>query len=488
MALDRGFDPLALERPYLVLEELARPLWLQSIINSRGQVAQRLADIHEFRCNLIDGRGWPLGNPWPYEPVRSMFLERLDQLDARGLCRGQGQICDELVQALLWHIDQIVDYREHFPEVEATAMAVEAFAADWQSVKMDIEAVRAIFDELGDVLKQENWALIRGMLRSQGWADLARVRRVMAQLPELERLVRRLGREAEVQEQTLSRQQQSALEARPIRAWKFIDRRVEGVVAETRGVRRGVKLSRLLPSELVQLRLPKLRMSWYARLAEGSLLGYLDEDCYQERVFEERPVVAQKELEQVEPKRELGPIVLCVDTSASMSGGAEEVAKAVVLEAMRTAAGQKRACYVFAFGGPGEVLEFELGLTAEGLASLLEFMSLGFSGGTDIGEPLALALARIECQGWRLADLLIASDGEFGVTPQLAVRLGDVKRTLGLRVQGVLVGDRETIGLHELCDDIFWVRDWRSVGDRLGVSPVHDKSLTALYFPGALRR
>ena len=53
-----------------------------------------------------------------------------------------------------------------------------------------------------------------------------------------------------------------------------------------------------------------------------------------------------------------------------------------------------------------------------------------------------------------------------------------------------LVGDRETMGMMEVCDDIFWVRDWRRHGeagtDRTGFSPVHSKSLTALYFPNAL--
>ncbi|HMV21733.1 MAG TPA: VWA domain-containing protein, partial [Rhodocyclaceae bacterium] len=54
-------------------------------------------------------------------------------------------------------------------------------------------------------------------------------------------------------------------------------------------------------------------------------------------------------------------------------------------------------------------------------------------------------------------------------------------------VQGVLIGDRETIGLLEVADDIFWVRDWRHYGSSLADSPVHSKSLTAMYFPGALR-
>jgi hypothetical protein len=47
------------------------------------------------------------------------------------------------------------------------------------------------------------------------------------------------------------------------------------------------------------------------------------------------------------------------------------------------------------------------------------------------------------------------------------------------------------MGLLEVCDDIHWVRDWRRYaeggrGEARGHSPVHSKSLTALYFPNAL--
>jgi hypothetical protein len=52
------------------------------------------------------------------------------------------------------------------------------------------------------------------------------------------------------------------------------------------------------------------------------------------------------------------------------------------------------------------------------------------------------------------------------------------------------------MGLLEVCDDIHWVRDWRRQADDAGTeprgaaapgwSPVHSKSLTALYFPNAL--
>ena len=51
----------------------------------------------------------------------------------------------------------------------------------------------------------------------------------------------------------------------------------------------------------------------------------------------------------------------------------------------------------------------------------------------------------------------------------------------------MLIGDRETIGFLEIADDIHWVRDWRRYGPGDSDLPVQTKSLTAMYFPGALR-
>lgn len=52
---------------------------------------------------------------------------------------------------------------------------------------------------------------------------------------------------------------------------------------------------------------------------------------------------------EVRPAAELGPIIVCLDTSGSMRGPREVVAKALVLECMRGAHAQDRKCYVYAF-------------------------------------------------------------------------------------------------------------------------------------------
>lgn len=184
---------------------------------------------------------------------------------------------------------------------------------------------------------------------------------------------------------------------------------------------------------------------------------------------------------------EAGPMILCVDTSASMAGGPEQVGKALVFEAMRTAARERRRCLLIAFSGPGDLAVLELAADAEGLERLAGFLSRSFHGGTDVVDPLAHAISLVEGEHWRQADLLLASDGEFGATRSLLERLRGVRDRLGLRVQGVLIGDRETIGLREIADSVFWVRDWRRFGARHAQveSPVHDSRLTRLYFPNA---
>lgn len=481
------FDPLALDRAYLGLDDLPRQLWLQTLVNGRGLPASRLLDVLELRRSLLAGHlpeDW-LG--WPLPPATAAFAEVFARLGLSGYSRGDEAVADEILQTWLWHVDRIADYRAEHDETAAVARAAESFAADWISVRKDIEAVRAVFEILGDSLKTSQWATIRGLLRSEGWAELLRIRRLLEGLPELGRLIRQLGRSREVDEIEERAPPFPVQERVSARRWLAQEIQVPGMVAETLGVRRGGELGRLLPAELVMLRLPRMRLSWFARLAERALLAYEDVD----RVIEKMPQSATEWRQTAHPvpqrRTEMGPMVLCVDTSASMQGGAEQVAKAVVLEAMRTAAAQGRRCHVFAFGGPGEIVERELPLDFGGIAAVLEFMGQSFQGGTDISEPLERALDRIARAEWMLADLLIASDGEFGATPALARRLAEEKTRLGVRVQGVLIGDRETMGMRQLCDGLLWVRDWRRFGGSGAQSPVHDKSLTALYFPGALK-
>lgn len=479
-----------LEARLAPLERLPRGLWLWSCVHSHGSVGPRLSGIEDLRDalqagTLPDAGAWR----WPATGLAAAVGAVLRELELPRYCREQSDLTTTVLRSLLWYLDQIVDYIDRgATEERAAAQALEGFREDWKERCGELDELVAVFGDLGDLGKNMRWDLMHGLLRSSGWQQVMRIRRLIEGLPELVRIIRRLGR---AREATLPEEVQSAevqvMEQTIAPSTQVRTTRVPDIPGETRGVRRSSRVARMLAAEAMLLNHPRLRLVWHARHAERTLLTYEDDDRMPEVVHDQGLVWRPSPNRVPEKRLEMGPMLVCVDTSGSMQGGAEAVAKAAVLEAVRTAHAQRRPCHVFAFSGPDEVVEMELGLDLDGLERLTQFMGQTFQGGTDISGPLERTLAKLEDGNWQLADLLIASDGEFGAPRAVAEALAGAKDKLGLRVQGILIGDRETIGFLELADDLFWVCDWRRYGTSDSNSPVHSSGLTAEYFPGALR-
>lgn len=475
------------------LNELARQHWLYGMVHSQGTLEPRLAALVDLRRRLFAGEFPPVGDwRWPPAAMARALDAAIAELGLARYCAGQQGLADTVLMSLLFHLDFIVDYMDRGAgDDEALAMAVEAFADDWRERCGQFDELIEVFGMLPDDqnTNRDTWDKLRGLLRSSGWREVLRIRRLLERLPELAKLIASLGRARQTEEDDSSRQQTvEVVEEATALLPTARSQRIPDMPGETRGVRRSDRVARMLPAEAMLLGHPKLRLVWHARRAERTLLSYEDDDRMREVRLMPAPVERRVPGPRAGKRAEMGPMIVCVDTSGSMQGGAEAVAKAVVLEAMRTAHAQQRACHVFAFGGPDEVVEMELDVDVAGIEQLTGFLGQAFRGGTDICGPLEKALAKLESQSWRHADLLIASDGEFGATPEMAARLDEAKRALGLRVQGVLVGDRETLGFMQIADDIFPVRDWRRYGEgRAADSPIHSHRLTAIYFPGALR-
>jgi uncharacterized protein with von Willebrand factor type A (vWA) domain len=474
------------------LDALPRTLWLGGLTHAQGRLEPRLGALVALRDALIKGRVPPAHDwQWPAPDIAHALCDSFAELDLAACCTGRQELTDVVVQSLLFHLDFIVDYRDRgADDAQATDMALQAFAADWQDRRGQMDELLDVFGKLPDD-GNARWDLIPGLLRSEGWRELLRIRRVLERLPELAQCIRRLGRARPADEPDAASSAPQPVEREAVaRSMQRRTVHVPDMPGETRGIHRADRIARMLPAEAMLLAHPVLRLVWHARRAERTLLCYEDDDRLQQEHHGEAPVQRPRPDAQHERRLEMGPLLVCVDTSGSMQGSAGQVAKAVVLEAVRSAHAQGRACHVFAFGGPDEVIDVEIGVNAAGIGALAGFLGQGFRGGTDICGVLELSLARLEQAAWRSADLLIASDGEFGATPALVARLDGAKASLGLRVQGVLIGDRETIGFLEVADAIHPVRDWRRYGDDAhgaGDSPVHTHQLTALYFPGALR-
>lgn len=152
-------------------------------------------------------------------------------------------------------------------------------------------------------------------------------------------------------------------------------------------------------------------------------------------------------------------MIVCLDTSGSMQGTPENVAKALVLQCISVAKTEKRACYVYLFGSRGEVTEMELTPDAEGLERMILFLSMSFGGGTDAEGPLNLALEQSDKNKWHQADILLVSDGEFAVSSGLTRKISHRKDNSGLSIHGVVIGSSLS-PMDKICDPLHQFSSW----------------------------
>jgi uncharacterized protein with von Willebrand factor type A (vWA) domain len=478
------------DMPYQRLAALPRTLWLPAVTTSAGETAQRLADLARWRdavqAGTLPDRGIDFGDHHAVLPLR----DAVGVLGLPALVQRAPALAEQVLRTMLWHLDRLIDRPANQSRGEAIAQMVDAFSAEWTREKGDWEALLALLQSLGDA-SALSWDELRGLLRQRErreWREVERLAALLQARPELTALIRRLGREQRgLAMPALPPQREAGTDdARSGR--KAVRTTLPGAPGELLGLTHGDRLERMLPSEAQQLRHPVLRKLWRARRAEARLLHYDS----QADLIDWRPDPSTPPRERDAPPApealQRGPMIVALDTSGSMRGAPEAIAKAIVVEALRTADRERRGCKLIAFGAAGELLERDLALTGSGLAALLDVIGQGFDGGTDVQAPIERAIECVRERRWASADLLIASDGEFGCTPTTLAALDEARATLGLRVQGVLIGDRETLGLMNVADQIHWVRDWRQERPAAGAafSPVHSQSLTALFFPGAL--
>jgi uncharacterized protein with von Willebrand factor type A (vWA) domain len=498
--------PIA-DAPYDSLAALPRAVWLHAVITSAGEPAARLADMARWFSALAAGELPPadadFGDPDASLPLRAVAGE----LALPGLAKGTPALAEQIMRTLLWHLDRIVDHQPHLSRAEAIAEVTQEFRAAWQIETTGLEDSLALLQGLGD-FSDLSWDVLRGHLRSRPWQEARAAADRLAQLPALAALIRMLGRTERSTHAPPAQQATPNDQVQPPTPLRAVQTRLPNEPGEITGIRWSARIERMLGSEAVMLRHPVLKKLWRARHAESRLLSWETEAVLTD--WRGDPLAApHTRLAPDQPQSlERGPIILCLDTSGSMQGAPERIAKAIAIAALRAAHEAQRGCKLIAFGGPDELIERDLvrehgsgrgvdtgsktSSATISLQALLDLMSQSFDGGTDVQTPIERAIDRVHEARWRSADVLIVSDGEFGCMPATLARLDEARTQLGLRVQGILVGDRETLGLLEVCDHIHWEREWRRFADApIGAdarsfSPVHSKSLTALYFPNAL--
>lgn len=271
----------------------------------------------------------------------------------------------------------------------------------WAKIKEWLEAIECIRESLGDVGML--WDLSPGELTKQDIATVVQLAKYIASNIGVRRLCDMLGRI-------------TAAEKRKER-----ERIVSSVSYETKvpdvnsreeivGLKFGRSIEDVIPSELATMADPALSSIFDQKFVEGSLLS-----------FEKTGETSQKHNEQVEEWREKttedkrGPIIICVDTSGSMSGTPEAVAKAVALSLATKAHKEHRSCFLITFSTDIEVFDFSAN---RGMLGLLDFLKLSFHGGTDVAPALKKGIEMMCTPEYEKADLLVISDFVMSGLPE----------------------------------------------------------------------
>ena len=173
--------------------------------------------------------------------------------------------------------------------------------------------------------------------------------------------------------------------------------------AEIVGVNQSDDLNALLPSEAALLGDETTETLFLQKYADQALQTFHYQD--------QHLVQSEDQFTRVNQRtrlKEKGPFIVCVDTSDSMSGDAERVAKVICFAILRLAARENRRAFLINFSTGIKTIDlFDVGSS---LDQIVDFLRMSFHGGTDITLALHEVLRQLQTESYRDADVLIVSD------------------------------------------------------------------------------
>lgn len=213
------------------------------------------------------------------------------------------------------------------------------------------------------------------------------------------------------------------------------------------GISQGNDLNSLLPIEYCYLAEESLQRVFFERYTEKKL-QVIDYQSHEYRRLNEEKQPGNQVSEESE-----GPFIVCIDTSGSMAGEREKIAKSALLAIAELTEQQHRKCYILLFSDEVECIEItDLGTHFD---RLVELLSQSFHGGTDLWPAIAHTVQMIQTRGYREADLIMISDFEMPPIDQsLAEGIRRIKENQ-TRIYALAMGNEAEPGYLAICDK-FW--------------------------------
>lgn len=468
-----------LEDQYSFLDDCPSELLEKVICSTVGTLEQRSETMQRWYKYFILGE-IPLKPEWLPKHISDVVQQQIVQSGITPFLKAQHELTIEFLKHVMlqWEVIQ-TEYQKKMQKwlqekIANAKQGNEPF--DASEVKQDFEfkysgelvihnswherleawkQLNSVFGDLSQMLGR-GVDITKGILKHQNWHHIERLQELLKCIDEFKKVVDALGRLQESIDD--DEELESFFESISRVVEEIQEKVVDYVPEEMSGIERSGEISRMLPQEALFLGHPKLKLLWHAKRYEQALLSYKVQGLEIEKTWVD--ISQQQEVKKPRTRFDRGPMLIVIDTSGSMSGTPEIIAKALTLQAAKTAHAEKRACYLYAFGGQGQRIEHDLKFTQDGIQKLLEFLGYSFGGGNDI-ETVECAVKRLKEEQWKKADVMIVSDGEWTASSHIE-QIVKSSAEKGTRFHGVQVGGYGQ-GLKQLCSNVYDFKNWQNV-------------------------
>ena len=212
------------------------------------------------------------------------------------------------------------------------------------------------------------------------------------------------------------------------------------------GISEGAQIGNTLPQEFSLLCHPSTEDLFYTKYHRKKLMNW---------EYVSLQPITQKITNESKVKREKpdskGPIIICVDTSGSMHGAPESIAKTVCFALLKIALKENRNCFLISFSTKIETIE--LTNLENSIGELIEFLSMSFNGGTDLNPALEKALDMIQTEKYTHADILMISDFVVdGISKEIKDNI-NLAQERDCKFKSLVIGDSQNEQVIESFDE-----------------------------------
>jgi von willebrand factor type A len=352
-----------------------------------------------------------------------------------------------LKEQLIKEIEQEAEIEKALEEIKVIDKLRKDFL---QTLYEEIEKLKELLELLAPFVEDTTalgrlWDLSKGNWKQINFNLLRKYGELLTQKKELLALAEALGR---YQKAEIEYKEEAYTNWKIIQQFKYN----HSGKSELIGITESDDLNHLLPTELSLFSDIETENIFYKKFSEKKLQSYqfISRESYkQTEAFEGK---RQKEVE-----KDKGPFILAIDTSGSMHGQPEEIAKLIAFAIVKIAYREKRKALLISFSTSYQL--FELTDFQNSLPKLVNFLQMSFSGGTDVSEAIKETVRRMEEQDYKNADLLVITDGIFGnMSAQLISQIQMLKQK-GNKFNTLIIGASQNTNALSFFDNI-WLCDY----------------------------